>query len=310
MKYRKNMIKEVIICQKKIKKTMQIKVVYLSHYRGTHGHMAKTKKQIIEDLKLIDIVVEILDARIPISSKNPDVEQYSKNKKKIVVLNKSDLADENITKQWVQYFETKGIPTISMQSNIAKGTEKLINEIKKQAQEISEKYKEKGRIGYTTKVMVVGIPNVGKSTFINSLTKRKTAKVENRPGVTQKKQWIKLGDNIELMDTPGMLWPKIGDENVGMHLAFTNNISKNAVDNEEIAYYLLKYLLENYPNNIIKRYDIDEVNPENIIETMEKIALKKGCIMAGKRIDTEKVSNMILNDFQTGKIGRISIEKP
>lgn len=272
--------------------------------------MAKTKKQIIEDLKLIDIIVEILDARIPISSKNPDVEQYSKNKKRIVVLNKSDLADENVTKLWVKYFENKGIKAIPMQSNIAKGTENLINEIKKQSQEIGQKYKEKGRIGYTTKVMVVGIPNVGKSTFINSLTKRKTAKVENRPGVTQKKQWIKLGDNIELMDTPGMLWPKIGDENIGIHLVFTNSISKNAVDNEEIAYYLLKYLIENYPNNIIKRYDIDEVNGGDIIETMEKIALKKGCILAGKRIDTEKVSNMILNDFQTGKIGKISIEKP
>lgn len=274
------------------------------------GHMAKTKKQIIEDLKLIDIIVEILDARIPVSSQNPDVEQYSKNKKRIVVLNKSDLADENITKLWVQYFENKGVRAIPMQSNIAKGTENLITEIKKQAQEISQKYKEKGRIGYTTKVMVVGIPNVGKSTFINSLTKRKIAKVENKPGVTQKKQWIKLGDNIELMDTPGMLWPKIGDENIGIHLAFTNSISKNAIDTEEIAYYLLKYLIENYPNNIIKRYDIDEVNTEDIVETMEKIALKKGCILAGKRIDTEKVSNMILNDFQTGKIGRISIEKP
>lgn len=274
------------------------------------GHMAKTKKQIIEDLKLIDIIVEILDSRIPISSKNPDVEQYSKNKKRIVVLNKSDLADDNITKEWVQYFEEKGIKAIPMQSNIAKGTENLINEIKKQAQEIEQKYKEKGRIGYTTKVMVVGIPNVGKSTFINSLTKKKTAKVENRPGVTQKKQWIKLGNNIELMDTPGMLWPKIGDENIGMHLAFTNSISKNAIDNEEVAYYLLKYLIENYPNNIIKRYNIDTINNEEIMDIMDKIALKKGCILAGKRIDSEKVSNMILNDFQSGRMGKISIEKP
>lgn len=274
------------------------------------GHMAKTKKQIIEDLKLIDIIVEILDSRIPISSKNPDVEQYSKNKKRIVVLNKSDLADDNITKEWVQYFEEKGIKAIPMQSNIAKGTENLINEIKKQAQEIEQKYKEKGRIGYTTKVMVVGIPNVGKSTFINSLTKKKTAKVENRPGVTQKKQWIKLGNNIDLMDTPGMLWPKIGDENIGMHLAFTNSISKNAIDNEEVAYYLLKYLIENYPNNIIKRYNIDTINNEEIMDIMDKIALKKGCILAGKRIDSEKVSNMILNDFQSGRMGKISIEKP
>lgn len=274
------------------------------------GHMAKTKKEIIEDLKIIDIIVEILDSRIPASSKNPDVEQYAINKKQIVVLNKSDLSDENITKEWVHYYQNKNIKAIPMQSNIAKGGNAVIAEIQKETREIQEKYKAKGRTGYVTKVMILGIPNVGKSTFINGLTKKKVAKAENRPGVTKKKQWIKLGENIELMDTPGMLWPKIGDERTGMNLAFTNSISQNAMDNEEVAYYLLKYLKENYPNNLIKRYDLTETIEEDIIELRDKIALKKGCILSGGKIDTEKVSNMILNDFQTGRLGRISLERP
>lgn len=274
------------------------------------GHMAKTKKEIIEDLKIIDIIVEILDSRIPISSMNPDVDKYALNKKRIIVLNKADLSDENITKEWVNYFGRKKIKAIPMQSNIAKGANNVIAEIQKEAMEIQEKYKAKGRTGYVTKVMIVGIPNVGKSTFINGLTKKKIAKVENRPGVTKKKQWIKLGNNIELMDTPGMLWPKIGDEKVAMNLAFTNSISQNAIDNEEVAFYLLKYLMNNYPNNLIKRYSLSEINLEDTLEIRDNIAMKTGCILSGGRINIEKVSNMILNDFQTGKMGRISLERP
>ena len=175
------------------------------------GHMAKTKKDLIESLKLIDIVIEILDARIPKSSKNPELEQYTKTKKKIIVLNKSDLADENVTKRWVEYYQSKDIVAIPVEANTGKGMKNIIAEIKKEAKEIIDKQTARGRSGYTTKVMIAGIPNVGKSTFINTLIGRKVVNAENRPGVTQKVQWTRVTEGVELLDTPGMLWPKLQD---------------------------------------------------------------------------------------------------
>ena len=274
------------------------------------GHMAKTKREIIEDLKLIDIIVEILDARIPKSSQNPDVEIYSRDKKRIIVLNKADLADDSVTKKWQEYFELRGSTAIQMQANIAKGSEKIINAIKEEAKEIQEKYEKKGRTGYQIKVMVLGIPNVGKSTFINGLAKRKAVNAENRPGVTKKKQWIKIDENIELMDTPGMLWPKLGDSNVELNLAFTNSISENAIDKEEISYNLLRFLMKNYPKNLSKRYNIME-NFEfmDVLAVRDSIARNRGAILSGNRIDERKVSDIILTDFQSGKLGKISLEK-
>lgn len=276
------------------------------------GHMAKTKKQIIEDLKLIDVVVEVLDARIPVSSRNRDLEQYIEKKKRVVVLNKADLADINITRMWQEKFKEQGIIAVPMEAANKKGTQDVINAIMSQAQEIIQKYAEKGRIGRTIKVMVLGIPNVGKSTFINSLSKKNIVKVENRPGVTKQKQWIKINNQIELMDTPGMLWPKLDNEKVQMNLAFTNSIGQNAIDNEEIAYYLLDYLLQNYSKRILERYNLEE---EQIVdlptyEVMELIARKKGALLPGARVDTMKISNIILNDFQSGKLGKISLERP
>lgn len=276
------------------------------------GHMAKTKKQIIEDLKLIDVVVEVLDARIPVSSRNRDLEQYIEKKKRVVVLNKADLADINITRMWQEKFKEQGIVAVPMEAANKKGTQDVINAIMTQAQEIIQKYAEKGRIGRTIKVMVLGIPNVGKSTFINSLSKKNIVKVENRPGVTRQKQWIRINDQIELMDTPGMLWPKLDNETIQKNLAFTNSIGQNAIDNEEIAYYLLDFLLQNYAKRIIERYNVEE---EQIVdlptyEVMELIARKKGALLPGARVDTMKISNIILNDFQSGKLGKISLERP
>lgn len=276
------------------------------------GHMAKTKKQIIEDLKLIDVVVEVLDARIPVSSRNRDLEQYIEKKKRVVVLNKADLADINITKMWQEKFKEQGIVAVPMEAANKKGTQDVINAIMTQAKEIIQKYAEKGRTGRTIKVMVLGIPNVGKSTFINSLSKKNIVKVENRPGVTKQKQWIRINEQIELMDTPGMLWPKLDNEKVQMNLAFTNSIGQNAIDNEEIAYYLLDFLLQNYQKRIMERYNLDE---ESILdlptyEVMELIARKKGALLPGAKVDTMKISNIILNDFQSGKLGRISLERP
>ena len=279
------------------------------------GHMAKTKKQIIEDLKLIDIVVEVLDARVPKSSKNPDIEQYIKDKKKIVVLNKADLADENITKSWVEYYKNLGIKAIQMEANSGKGINNVISTIKEEYKDIEEKYIKKGRIGRSTRVMVVGIPNVGKSTFINGLAKRNSAKVANRPGVTKQKQWIKIDQNIELMDTPGMLWPRMNDNVATMHLAFVNTIGSAAIDKEDLSFYLIKYLLENYRKIVAERYSIEISEKENlesteILEIMDEIANKRGAILPGGKINMQKLSDIILLDFQSGKLGRISIEQP
>lgn len=284
------------------------------------GHMAKTKRQIIEDLKLIDVVVEILDARIPLSSQNPDVKGYTKNKKKVVVLNKVDLADELETKKWVKYFESKGIPAVVTDSNSGKGINEVIRAVKEVSKENQEKFADKGRVGKSIRIMILGIPNVGKSSFINRITKKNSAQVGNRPGVTRQKQWIRIEDGIELMDTPGVLWPKFESEEVGLHLAFTGSIKDDILEKTEIAYQLLRFLVNNYLDNVIERYKLDKAQVEEIlnsddeennkvVEIMETIAKKRGAILSGGRIDYEKVSIILLDEFRSGKIGRITIEK-
>ncbi len=258
------------------------------------GHMAKTKRQIIEDLKLIDIVVEVLDARIPISSQNPDVREYTKEKKKIMVLNKSDLANEIETKKWVRYFNKQGISAIITDANSGKGINEVILEIKNIAKQNQEKYINKGRIGKSVRVLILGIPNVGKSSFINRITKKSSAQVGNRPGVTRQKQWIRLADGIELMDTPGVLWPKFESEEVALNLAYTGTIKDDILEKVEVAYRLLKYLIENYSNNVIERYKIDKQELDNIMkqdieendkiyEMMSLIAKKRGAILSGRK---------------------------
>ena len=273
------------------------------------GHMAKTKKQIIEDLKLIDIVVEILDARMPLASVNPDIQNYIKDKKKIIILNKSDLADENITNEWIKYYKSKGINAIAIEANKGKGIQKVIDCIKSEYKSIQEKYIKKGRIGKAIRIMVLGIPNVGKSTFINKLAKRNTAKVGNKPGVTKQKQWIKIDNNIELMDTPGMLWPRLDDQELAMHLAFVGTIGENSIDNEEIAYYLIEYLKNTYPNKLKERYNVEPAEKETM-DIINEIAKKRGAIISGGNINMQKVSDIILNEFRSGKLGRITIELP
>ena len=279
------------------------------------GHMAKTKKQIIEDLKIIDLVIEILDARIPMASKNPDLSQYIKNKKQIIVLNKTDLADDEMTKRWIEYYENKGAVVVGIEANSQKGINQLIKAIRTVNKDIQEQNMKKGRTGYVTKAMIIGIPNVGKSTIINSLSGKKTAKVENRPGVTKQKQWIRIAEDIQLMDTPGMLWPKFENEEIAMNLAYTNSIGKNALEIEEIAFDLLKCLVKSYKENLENRYGITINNKEELIndsmyilEIRDEIGKKRGCIISGGNIDEVKVSNIILNDFQTGKLGKITLE--
>ena len=273
------------------------------------GHMAKTKKQIAEDLKLIDIVVEILDARAPIASINPDVNELVKDKLKIIILNKADLADENTTKKWIEYYKNKGITAIAIEANQGKGIQKVIDKIRETYNEVKQKYINKGRIGKAIRVMVLGIPNVGKSTFINSIAKRNSAKVGNKPGVTKQKQWIRIDENIDLMDTPGMLWPRFDNQEMAMHLAFIGTIGDNAIDNEEVAYFLLEYLIKNYKEKIEERYKI-QIENKDTMEVLEEIARKRGALVSGGNINMQKVSDIILNEFRSGKLGRVTIEFP
>ena len=319
MKYRKNMIKEVIICQKKIKKTMQIKVVYLSHYRGIHGHMAKTKKQIIEDLKLIDIVVELIDSRIPISSQNPDIKEIIKEKKRLVVLNKSDLSLEAENKKWISHFEKQNVPAVLVDSVSGKGIQEAIKKIESIYD--SEKYENKGRFGKAIRVMILGIPNVGKSSFINRLAKRNTAEVGNKPGVTRQKQWVKVGSKIELLDTPGVLWPKLNNESVALNLACTGTIKDDILQTIEIGYEFLRILVKDYSSNLVERYGISQEvlqqilqnqelqENEKIVEIMNFIGKKRGAIIAGGEVNLERVATILLDDFRSGKLGKITLEK-
>lgn len=276
------------------------------------GHMAKTKKQIIQDLKLIDVVIEILDARIPVSSHNPDIANIIKNKKKLVLLNKCDLADKNENKKWVEYFRSQGVSSVLVDCNLGKGVNETIIKIKELMKEEQERQIQKGKIGNKIRVLVLGIPNVGKSSYINRVTKKTSAKVGNKPGVTVQKQWIKLDNSIELLDTPGVLWPKLDTQEIALNLSFTGTIKDEILEKTELAYELLKILLNEYSENIMQRYKLEslETNTDNpTLEIMEKIGQKRGAIVSGGRISLEKTANIILDDFRTGKIGQITLEK-
>lgn len=285
------------------------------------GHMAKTMKQIEADLRIVDIVIELLDARIPIASQNPEIANKIKNKKKLVVLNKADLADEKTNQKWVNYFENQGIPAVLVDSNSGKGIDKFIKKIEEVMQEMLEGQASKGRIGRKIRAMILGIPNVGKSSFINRISKRTTAEVGNKPGVTKQKQWIRINEKIELLDTPGVLWPKFENEDVALKLAFTGTIKETVLQKTEIAYQLVKFLLENYRERLAQRYGLnleyiqttlEQEQPENfnIYEIMLEIGKKRGCIISGGNIDEEKTAKIILDEYKNGKFGKVSLEQP
>ena len=279
------------------------------------GHMAKTKKQIENDLKLIDVVIELLDSRIPMSSRNPDIKKIVANKKKIIILNKSDLSDETVNQKWIKEF-SKEAPTILVDSNSGKGIEKVSKEIDKLMEEEIKKQAMRGRINKTIRIMILGIPNVGKSSFINRISKKTTMKVGNKPGVTQNKQWIRIGKNQELLDTPGVLWPKFESNTVALNLAYTGTIKDDLLERTEIAYELLKLLFAKYKKNIIERYKISEQelieieSKDNVIyELMKLIGRKRGAIVSGGETDDEKIARIILDDFRNCKIGKITLER-
>ena len=274
------------------------------------GHMAKAKRQIEEDLKLVDVVVEILDARIPLSSQNPDIKELTKNKKKILLLNKSDLASETETKKWIQYWQKQNKIALQINSNTGEGIATVLKTIKDICSNDLAIQAEKGRIKKNIRVMVIGIPNVGKSSFINRITRKSSAEVGNKPGVTKQKKWIRIDEQIELLDTPGVLWPKFENKSA-LHLAYTGTIKDEILDKQEVAYSLLTELFQNYKTNLIERYKLkeDEMKDITILELMQIIGKKRGALVAGGIIDEEKVANIILDDFRMGKLGRITLER-
>ena len=278
-------------------------------------------RQIEADLRIVDIVIELLDARIPIASQNPEIANKIKNKKKLVVLNKADLADEKANQKWIAYFEKQGIPAVLVDSNSGKGIDKFIKKIEEIMQEMLEGQANKGRVGRKIRAMILGIPNVGKSSLINRISKRTTAEVGNKPGITKQKQWIRINEKIELLDTPGVLWPKFESEDVALKLAFTGTIKETVLQKTEVAYQLVKFLLENYQERLENRYGLtneyieatlNQDQPENfnIYEIMLEIGKKRGCIISGGNIDEEKTAKIILDEFKNGKFGKVSLEQP
>jgi ribosome biogenesis GTPase A len=274
------------------------------------GHMKKTRESIQKNLKMIDIVFELLDARIPYSSQNPVIDSVVGNKPRIVLLNKSDLADTNGNRQWQEHYRSLGISSILINSLSGKGVDDLVVEARRVMDEKRVNNAKRGIINQPIRAMILGIPNVGKSTLINSLAGRKSAKTGNRPGITKTNQWIKTKGGIELLDTPGILWPKFEEEQVGINLAFTGAIKDEILDTETLALKLIEKLMIVKPQALVERYRIEMGSENEPLSVMEAIATKRGCLLKGGNFDYEKVSRIILDEFRRGMIGKITLEYP
>lgn len=273
------------------------------------GHMAKTRRKIEEDMKLIDVVVEILDARIPISSQNPDISELTKGKPRVAVLNKADLADEAVTKQWASFYKQQGIMVTLADCSRGRGVNESISAVKRALADKLMRNSEKG-MNRTVKILVVGVPNVGKSSYINRLSGNVRAAVGDRPGVTRGQQWIRLKNGIDLLDTPGILWPKFENETVGMHLAFVGSVKDEIMDTELLACKLAEFLNEHYRELFCARYKLEATQGLQGFELVEQLGGKRGFVISGGEIDFLRASNILLDEFRAGKIGRISLEKP
>jgi len=272
------------------------------------GHMVKTRREITESLKMIDVVIELIDSRIPISSRNPDLDSLINEKPKVVLLNKCDLAEEAITKKWIEHYKKKGVSSIEIDCLTGKNMNKIFPIVKEAVKEKFERKIAKGIIGRPVRAMVVGIPNVGKSSFINRIAARQSAKTGDKPGVTRSRQWIKVNPEFELLDTPGILWPKFDDEIVAHHLAYTRAIKDEILDVEELALKFVEEITIVKPSTLINRYKI-EIKPE-AVDTVLEIGKKRGCIIAKGEVDTLRASTIIFDDYRTGKMGRITFESP
>lgn len=273
------------------------------------GHMTKTRRMIQSNLSLVDGVVEILDARIPMSSRNPEMDILVKNKPKMLLLNKSDMADDNATSMWINHYKALGFTVLKADCKSGNGLKNFLPAVKNGLlKDLMDKRREKGIEGAPLRLMIVGIPNVGKSSFINRMSKSKKAKVEDRPGVTRSKQWIKFGDNVEMLDMPGVLWPKFEDQNVARKLAFTGAVKDDILDIEALASFLLENLSRHCPKALAERYKID-MNAEGF-ELLERVGRKRGMLISGGEVNTERAAIMLLDEFRSGKLGRITLELP
>ena len=276
-------------------------------YQWFPGHMTKAMRQMKEDIKLIDLIIELLDARIPLRSRNPEIDNLGQNKARLVLLNKADLADEKQNNKWIEYFKKKGIVALKINSKNKQGIKEINNAVNIACKEKIERNLKRGIKNRPIRAMVVGIPNVGKSTFINAYAGKNCAKTGNKPGVTKGKQWIRLNKNLELLDTPGVLWPKFDDQKIGMHLAFIGSMNDNILDVSELAFQLIKLLENLYPNAIKDRYSIE--GDDNILQIMYQIAEVRGCKLKGNQPDLDKTSKIVLDDFRSGKLGRITLDR-
>ena len=274
------------------------------------GHMTKTRRMMEEDLKLVDAVCEILDARIPISSRNPDIDAICGKKPRMVILNRIDMADPDLVSRWSSYFKAKGMAVIRTDCKSRRGINTFAPAVRQLLAEKLQRYAEKGQVGRPLKLMVVGIPNVGKSTFINQIAGRKGAKAENRPGVTRGKQWVPVDKTLELLDTPGILWPKFEDPNVGVRLGFTGAIRDDVMDMEDLASRLMAYLGAHYPEALTERYKITVEPGEQGWELLEKAGRKRGFLMSGGEVNTERMARILLDEYRAGKLGRFTLELP
>ena len=272
------------------------------------GHMTGARRKMQEDIKLCDVVIELLDARIPGSSKNPDLDDLIGNKKRLIILNKADMADSAVTEKWVNYYESKGIKVLTMDSRVRKQTLKVTAAVKEVCKEKIERDRRRGIAARPIKAMVAGIPNVGKSTFINSFVGKTSAKTGNKPGVTRGNQWIRISKDINLLDTPGILWPKFDNQQIGLNLSFIGSINDNILEMTEVAGEFISFLKDNYCNILAERYMIKDV--DDIFQIMEEIAIAKKCVKKGGEPDIEKACILLLDDFRSGKLGRISLETP
>lgn len=272
------------------------------------GHMTKAVRMMQEDIKLIDIVIELVDARVPSSSKNPDIDELAKNKFRLIVLNKVDLADERVTDLWEQYYKEKGYSVVMVNARSGAGMKSITSVIQETCKEKLERDRKRGIINRPIRAMIVGIPNVGKSTFINSFAGKACTKTGNKPGVTKGKQWIRINKDVELLDTPGILWPKFEDQQVGIRLAEIGSIKDDILNVRELALTLLQYLTESYPGMLSEKYGVEE--GQESFQILEQIAINRQCRLKGNQLDYDKAAAILLENYRNGKLGRITLERP